>query len=465
MRRHARALVRSTTTRFVLLVFVIQIVVTGAVLLFVQQTRTTAIAAEQQALVSELRDEMLADYESGGRTRLVKRIRRQLDAVGSDIAVLLLADKAGRPIAGNLDAWPAVLPPAAAWRTIDLYRSGGDRPEHMGVVATRLDDGSRLLTGNVLDAHVRMSQITEQAMLIALLLSIPLALLVALTLSRIISRRIGRIAQTAAAVGDGNFAQRVPLDASGDAFDTLGAVLNAMLDRTEMLVSELRVVTDSLAHDLRSPITRLKSVLERAIVETRDPAALAALETVSGEAETLLSMLSTALSISRAEAGIGREMLAETDIGALLTDIAEIYGPLVEDQGAEIAVSAPDGLIFAVHRPLVSQALGNLIENALKYAHGGTRISIEASTGAGALTLTVADDGPGIPPEQHETALRRFGRLDEARRLSGSGLGLSLVAAVARLHGGRVVLEDNAPGLRVVMTLVDQRGGRDDGLA
>jgi len=449
----AGAFLRSTTTRFVLLVFVIQIVVTGAVLLFVQQTRVTAIAVEQQALVTELRDQMLVDYETGGRAHLAGRIGRQLRRVGSDIAVILLTDATGRPITGNLDAWPAVLPPDAPWRTIDLYRSGADHPEHMGVIATRLDDGSRLLTGNVLDVHVRMSRITEEAMLIALLLSIPLALLVALTLSRIISHRVGGIAQTAAAVADGHLSRRVPLDASGDAFDTLGGVLNAMLDRTEMLVGELRVVTDSLAHDLRSPITRLKSVLERAIVETKDPAALAALETVSGEAETLLSMLSTALSISRAEAGIGREMLVETDIGHLLTDIAEIYGPLVEEEGTEIAMNAPEGLVFAVHRPLVSQAIGNLIENALKYADGGRRITLEAHRDKDMLTLIVADDGPGIPPELHETALRRFGRLDEARRLSGSGLGLSLVAAVARLHGGRVALEDNAPGLRVVITL------------
>ena len=162
-------------------------------------------------------------------------------------------------------------------------------------------------------------------------------------------------------------------------------------------------------------------------------------------------MLSTALLISRAEAGIGRDRFVDTDIAALLEDLAEVYGPLAEDRGFEIAVEAEPGLHAPLHRELMGQALGNLIENATKYAEGGHRIVIRAAHEAGGIALSVADDGPGIPAERRAEALSRFGRLDPARHVTGSGLGLSLVEAVARLHQGSLALEDNAPGLRAAI--------------
>ena len=375
------------------------------------------------------------------------------ESVRSDAIVILLAERDGTPIVGNIGAWPTVVPDETGWRVIDLYRTGAEQPEHMGVATTRLPDGTRLLTGHVIDVNFRLARVNAEAMTAALLIGLVLALGSALLLGRIFSRQIQDVVATAAAVGDGALGRRVPINGSGDAFDALGLSINAMLERIEALVSQLRMMTDGLAHDLRSPVTRLKTVLERAIVETRDAEALAALEKVSGEAETLLAMLSTALLISRAEAGIGRELMADIDLGDLLTDLAEVYGPLAEDHGFGIEVHAPSGLHATLHRELISRAIGNLIENALKYAEGGSRIAIAADRIGGRLQIVVADDGPGIPEDRREDALRRFGRLDPARQLPGSGLGLSLVAAAARLHHGAVSLEDNMPGLRVVMML------------
>jgi signal transduction histidine kinase len=245
----------------------------------------------------------------------------------------------------------------------------------------------------------------------------------------------------------------VPVTGSGDAFDALGGAINTMLDRIQSLVSELRLTTDGLAHDLRSPVTRLKAALDRAMLETEDPVAVAALESVASESEALLDMLSTALLISRTQAGIGREQLHAIDVQAFLLDLSEVYGPLAEDQDFTIAVEAEPGLTLNLHRQLASQAIGNLIENALRYAEGGKQITLSAARKGETVELAVADDGPGIPPDRHAEALRRFGRLDPSRHSGGSGLGLSLVEAVARLHGGEVALEDNRPGLRVVLRL------------
>ncbi len=448
-----RVLFRSTTARFILLAFALQFAVTAGVLLFVQQASRRALDSEQRELVGELRDELVVSWRSGGDGELREMIRDRLATPHGAVAVILYVASDGTPIAGNLGGWPPVVMPGQSWRTIELYRSGSERPEHMIVTGTRLPNGNRLLTGHVIESNLRLADVNEEAILGALVAGLAMALLGALIIGKALSRRIEHIAATANAVGNGALAMRVEADGSGDAFDALGRSINAMLDRIEALVSQLRMITDGLAHDLRSPVTRMKSLIERAIVDTRDTDALAALERVSQEAETLLAMLSTALQISRAEAGIGRERFIEVEVGALLEDLVEVYGPLAEDSGFLLEAAAPTGLRATLHREFVSQAIGNLIENALKYAEGGGRIVLSAGRDHEQLLLTVADDGPGIPRERHEDALKRFGRLDPARQMPGSGLGLSLVAAVARLHDGDVRLDENDPGLRVELRL------------
>jgi signal transduction histidine kinase len=444
---------RSTSTRFVALVFLLQIAATAGILFYVHQASVRALEGEQKALVAELRNDLLADYREGGETDLSKLIDTRLESVRSDIPVILLMSAGGKVIAGNLAAWPTVIPYRTDWRILDLYRMGGTRAEHIGLVTSTLPGGAHLLTGHVIEGNLTLTRINEQAMVAAFLFAIPFALLISLLLGRMINGRVRGIAMTAEAVGQGNFSHRVPMDGSGDAFDALGHGVNAMLDRIETLIGELKVITDGLAHDLRSPITRLKSKIERASIDVKDPVALTALEGVSAEAETLLAMLSTALQISRAEAGIGRDRFVAVDVKALLDDLAEVYGPVAEDQGFALIASAPGQLNATLHRELISQALGNLIENALKYADGGTAISLTARHELDHLILTVADDGPGIPPERRDEAKRRFARLDPARHVTGSGLGLSLVEAVARLHGGALMLDDGTPGLRAVLTI------------
>ncbi|OYY72507.1 MAG: hypothetical protein B7Y47_02995 [Sphingomonas sp. 28-63-12] len=432
---------------------------TVGVLVFVQQQSAAALVREQRQSVTDLRDELLDAYKLDGRTGLARLIADRLQSPQRSIAVILLATDRGRPIIGNLADWPATVGVKTDWREISLYRRGSDRPDHLGISTSLLPDGSRLLAGHVTDGSMRLAKINQDAIGLALLGGLGLILVSALLLGRLLSTEFDSIAATAKRFASGDLAQRIPIKGAGDSFDALGSAINAMLDRIERLIAELRMVTDGLAHDLKSPVTRLKSVIERALIDTEDPMALAALDRVAGEADSLLAMLTTALLISRAEAGIGREAFAVTDIAALISDIAEIYGPLVEDHGFTITASAASPITARVHKELISRAIGNLVENAINYAAGGSAITISAARGPGGrLVLVVADNGPGIDPASRAEALRRFGRLDPARNIAGSGLGLSLVGATAHLHDGTVDLADNAPGLRVVLTLGVNQG-------
>lgn len=448
-----RLLPRSTIARFTALAFLFQFLVTCAALLFAQEASQRVLAAEERDLISELRDELQIAYNAGGLPELQRIIQERLGAVESGNVVILLASPEGRRISGNIGSWPPVLPDSTSWHAIELYRIGAEAPEPMGVATLRLPGGERLLVGRVVTSVARLKAVNGDTIVAALLVSAGLAIISAIGLGHLLSRRLKTIASTASAVEAGAFAQRVRVTGSDDAFDSLAQAINAMLDRIEALVSQLRMMTDGLAHDLRSPVTRMKSVLESATLETLDPISRGTLERVSVEAETLLSMLTTALVISRAEAGIGRDHFVDTDVPSLLRDLAEIYGPVAEEQGVVIEVREAAPQNAALHREFVSQAIGNLIENALKYAEGGSRISLSGTREAHGIRIEVADDGAGIPAEEREHALRRFGRLDPARQVAGFGLGLSLVEAVARLHGGALLLEDNAPGLRVVLRL------------
>ncbi|WP_150290215.1 ATP-binding protein [Sphingobium estronivorans] len=426
---------------------------TGGVLLFVQQaSQRTVVAADRQA-VEDARDDLTALYREGGTAALRGEIARRFRSVEGERAVLLLTDAAGHSIAGNLGAWPASLPADGRWQIMSLYRVGRDEPEPIGVIAIRLNNGDQLLTGMVISNSLQLARIYEEALSVAFIISLVLALAISIMLGRILARQVSDIAQTANDVAVGALDSRVPTDGSGDAFDRLGQSINAMLERIDALVTQLRMMTDGLAHDLKSPVTRLISVVEQASAQTRDDTALDALEKVHQEAQTLRSMLTTALLISRTEAGFGGDLLRDTDIGDLLRDVAEVYGPLIEDSGFALSVNAPESLIFPLHRELVSQSLANLIENALYYAQGGDGIGLSAALEDGHLLIEVTDNGPGIPANSHAAALKRFGRLDPARSKPGSGLGLSLVEAVARLHHGTVTLADNDPGLRVTLTL------------
>ncbi len=444
---------RSSSARFFLLVFALQLVSGTALLAFARYVIASDLERTSRTLVTSLRDDLLAEYRERGAPGLQALIGTRIAGPRARDAAVLLDDANGNQLAGNIADWPPPVPFDTGWRVVALYRMDRENPERMGILATRLPDGDHLLVGHVIEGDLRTRRLLGEAMLAALLLAIPLALLGAMVATRVVTTRVERIAETARAVGSGDLSRRVPIEAEGDgdAFAALARAINLMLARIETLVSELRVVTDSLAHDLRSPLTRLRATIERAARETDDESALIALDRAAIEAEALLTMLATALQISRAEAGIGRDRFVATDLGAMIGDLAEMYGPLAEEKGFALVIEGQGTAV--VHRELLGQAIANLVDNALKYGTPGGAIRLAVRHLSEGVQIVVDDAGPGIPAAERAEALRRFGRLDPARSASGAGLGLALAAAVARLHDGTIELADNAPGLSVRITL------------
>ena len=431
----------------------------AAVILFAvwQITRSEVVRISRE-LAGELRDDLLAAYSAGGMRDLLPLTQDRLRSRGTQGSILILvADRGGRRIAGNLDSWPAGLPVDGRWHRLHVPRNA-TRPEEIGLYATQLPNGDRLLTGHVLEEELSVTSIVAESAFGTMLLAIILAALSGAVTARLISRRVASLAATTSAVTAGRLSERVSLDGSGDAFDLLGRAINAMLDRIEVLVDELRLVTDALGHDIRSPLTRLKSHLENAMVDEDAGRAAAALDKASAEADLLLRMVSTTLEIGRLEAGIGQDRFTDTDLGELIRDLAELYGPIAQEQGFGLEVDSEEALRAPVNRELVGQALGNLVDNVLKHATPGL-IELAAHRRGGRIMVSVRDIGPGIPAERQAEALQRYSRLDPARQAAGAGLGLALVAAVVRLHGGELRLEDAAPGLRVVIDLPSAQRG------
>ena len=268
------------------------------------------------------------------------------------------------------------------------------------------------------------------------------------------SRRIGNIAAVANRISARDLSQRVPLSGAGDSFDRLGLQINAMLDRISALMEELRLLTDSLAHDLRSPATRLRAAAHAA-AESSDPAEQEELlGSVVRNADALIRILTTVLEISRSEALTGRKQFAWFDAGELAAELAEMYDPLADERGASLKFDRPGRPVpLFGHRQLLAQAVSNLLENAIRYGSDGGEIDVRVSPGEKQIRIEVADRGPGIPLDRRTEALRRFGRLDSSRSDEGAGLGLALVQSIAHLHDGELQLADNEPGLLTAIKL------------
>jgi signal transduction histidine kinase len=257
----------------------------------------------------------------------------------------------------------------------------------------------------------------------------------------------------------GDLTLRLPVSGSGDELDRLAAGLNDMLARIAELMTGLREVSDNIAHDLRTPLTRLRNHAEAALRSADDPVAYrAALERTIEESDGLIRVFNALLAIARAEAGADRAGMSAFDLGEAVESIAELYAPVAEENGATLKVEAAEGLMVIGNRELIGQAVANLIDNAVK--HGApddeaakTEISVVARRDGGSVAIEVADHGPGIPSGDRARALDRFVRLEGARSRPGSGLGLSLAAAVMRMHSGALRLDDNNPGLKVTATL------------
>lgn len=366
----------------------------------------------------------------------------------------ILASREGSYIAGNVLEWPAganvddVLLDLALGRqtdgVFDLHR----------VRTMTLPTGHRVLVGRNLTELMRLRGLMRRALVRTVALTLVLGLAAGYTVSRVVARRLEAINLSSIAILVGDISRRMPVSGKGDELDLLARNLNRMLDRIEELMRSMSEVTDNIAHDMRKPISRLRSRIELALMGPRDAALYhEALTRTIEETDELLAMFNALLTIAVAESGTQRDQFEEIDLAEIATSTVEIYEPAAEDAGLQIELDAPRPIKMRGNPHLLTQALANLLDNAIKHAAGSGALRVLAYEERGRAKLSVADRGPGIPESFREHALDRFSRADESRTTPGSGLGLSLVRAVAYLHQGNIVLADNAPGLVVTLNL------------
>ena len=452
----------SAPVRVALVSLAFSLLISVPVLLFVYHQTDVLFEKTIRSRFDDRERDLLFGYQHGGSAGLLSAVKEGLQTGMARNGALLLIDKSGQKIAGNMAAWPPTLRPNVDWAEFRLYPEGSRQAALFALRSIELPTGERLLLGTNIDDRERMRASLIEALIGALLLAIPLGLIGGAMLLRLTERQAGEVSRVAARIASGDFSHRLDEQAQGQEFATIAAAINAMLERIEELVEQLRLVTDSLAHDLRSPRTRMRANIEKAAGFARAEQEQQALEAISTDIDRLLRLISATLEIGRAEAGMGRHQFDEFDLGGLLRDICEIYQPVVEELGQTIEVRAAARLPFVGDRQLIGRAVANLVDNAIKYG-GNSAIRLEAEERGASLEVVVTDRGPGIPAELREDATHKYRRLEEARTTEGSGLGLAMARAVARLHGGDIILEDNHPGLRVRMAVLRQAPHASDG--
>src|SRR5712691_8985834 len=399
-------------------------------------------------------------YRQGGIRRLVLVVDARSRRPGSSL--YLLTTPAGEGLAGNVGSLATGVLETRGWaETVYRRLDDPDSARHHAMVRVfQLSGGFRLLVGRDLEERERLSDIVFAAGRWSLAIVVVLGIAGGLFVTRRVLKRVDAMTETTRTIMDGDLTGRLPVAGTGDEFDRLSSNLNAMLERIEALMHGLKEVTDNIAHDLKTPLTRLRNRCEEALRLAEDESQYRqALESTIEESDALIRTFNALLMIARAESGQARDDMTEFDAAEIARGVGELYEPLADEKGIRLKVAAPGEAPVRGNRELVSQALANLVDNAIKYgapgpaAPNGAEILIEAAGEGDRILLTVADGGRGIPVADRGRAVERFVRLEQSRSQPGSGLGLSLASAVARLHGGELKLEDNHPGLRTVISL------------
>lgn len=457
MRTRLWALLRTTAMRLALRHAALVVLALAAMLaaLFVVLDHYTTNQIDS-ALMGEAR--ALAALPAEHRAQSVALLTRLRDE--ARLRHYLLEDAAGRRLAGNLSRWPDALPADGQVRRVELVLPHDEEHDHdakarLPVIGLDLPDGARLLIAQTPGELEDLRELAFGLAAAMLGLAALLALIMGISLGRQWLVRIDAINAVAGRIAAGDLSQRVPSKGQGDEFDLLAGHLNAMLARIEAAVAGMREVSDNVAHDLRRPLTRMKTRIEVALRQPRDADAYrAVLEDVLQDSEELLATFEALLTIARLEAGSELVNNETFDLAAAVRDVAELYSAEMDDAARPFAVSANDAVWVAGSRALIAQALANLLDNALKYSPAGQPVEIELRQATDRAGVFVIDHGPGLPDAEKIRLVGRFARGDAARSTPGSGLGLALVAAIAHAHGGTLELSDTpAGGLTVGLNL------------
>jgi len=459
-------LFRTTAFKISLAYLVISAVGSSIVLLSVGDNLKDVIQEQISHTIDADITGLSEQYAQGGITTLVEIVERRTSVPGAGL--YLVTTHAGEPIAGNVQSLPpGVLDHPGVVET--SYRVQGDRTTTRRALARifALPGGFRLLVGHDLAEGENLRPILANALINSLIWFTIIGTIGGLVLARRVLRRVDAINARAATIVAGDLSGRLPLAGTGDELDRLVENLNAMLDRISILMAGLKEVSDNVAHDLKTPLTRLRSRAEQALRLGQSPEDYReALEKVIEESDSLIRIFDALLMIARAEAGSGREGMIDFDAALAASDVGELYEPVAEANDVKLEGAIEAGLWVHGSRELIGQAIANLVDNALKYGVLAERgleerrtITLSAKRRGGAIEITVADHGPGIAVDDRGRVTDRFVRLENSRSLPGSGLGLSLVSAVARLHNGTLRIEDNEPGLRIVLVLPAVKSG------
>ena len=461
------SLFRRTPFRLTLLFLALFAAAASAILAYVYiASAQEAQARAEQDVRGELQT-LRGIYDSRGLDALNAAL---IDRTLSRSAyVYQLIDSDGALGTGSLTISPFLTPPGdePEWTTFPFNDVAADgrviRPQ-VRAVQVRLKGGEGLIVGESLgDTEAYLGRLT-QALWMAMGMVLLLGLGGGLLISRNLERSMGRLNAVVGSVQDGDLKARVAVRGSGDELDELGAGLNRMLDRLETSMASIRHAGDAIAHDLRSPLTRMRAKLEVALIDAESGKVdgVDALQVALDEADTLLKTFNTVLAIARLQAAAGRVPDATVfDAAHLAADMAELYEPAAEDKGLDFSAEIERGLMIEGARPFLAQALANVIDNAIKYTPSGGAVMLRARRrSSGEIEYSVTDTGPGVPEDDRSRVIERFVRLDNSRTEAGSGLGLSLVGAVMEAHLGRIQLDEgpgayggSGPGLRVALVL------------
>lgn len=451
-------LFRATAFRLTLAYLVVFAVFAGAILGYVAwNARRLLLDQLRQTIDAELTG-LAEQYRTGNIRRIIFIVERRAREPGASL--YLVTSFTGDRLAGNVSSVPAGILDQPGEKQIEYARGEDMSAPHQALARVLvLPGGFRLMIGRDIEELDRFNSVIARALGLSLVLIVVLGCLGGWFVTRRILSRVDDMTETARTIMAGDLSGRLPVAGNGDELDRLARNLNAMLVRIGELMTGLKEVSDNIAHDLKTPLTRLRNRVEEALRTARAPEDYrAVLEATIDDSDTLIRLFNALLMIARLEAGQTAETFTGVDAGQMVEGVAELYEPLVEEAGGTLATQAGEDLAFEGSRELVGQALANLVDNAIKYGAEGPdarrpAIRIDAQRNGEMIEIVVSDRGPGIPADARAKAVERFARLEDARTRPGFGLGLSLVTAVAHLHGGSFTLEDNDPGLRAVLRL------------
>jgi signal transduction histidine kinase len=443
---------RSSTLKLALICIVIFGAVVIALLGYVHWSTTSYVRGlSDHAITAELAVLQKA-YASTGRRGLITTIEQHIADQRFQGSAYLLTDASFAPLAGNLKAWPVAIKGSGEWATFNAPKA---RPDTAGQPLLRatvetLSDGSHLLVGKDIENVDEFVRRINIALGLGISLIFVLAGVASVSVTRRTVGRIEAINATSQAIMQSGLGQRIPLRGTQDEWDELAKNLNSMLDRIEALMAEVKHVTDSVAHDLRTPLTRMRGRLEKANNRQRDCNVEQSLigDTIA-DLDGVLGMFSSLTRISQIEANNRAAGFRIINLAEIASEVVELFDAAAEDKGGHLIFVGDQRVLVSGDRDLLFDAVANIVDNAIKYGRETGQVTVEVKQTDGGAVISVADDGPGIPIDERQHVFKRFYRLERSRRAPGNGLGLSLVAAVARLHGARIEMADNAPGLRV----------------